>query len=304
MDANGFNGAVTATKSAIGIAMGTIYGPAAKAFSEAMLGNPAILSQLAAMGEKNELGTLSSADYATLLKIITDYGLGIAVVGGATISIPISVLWTLTGIGLAIYQNRNNIEDFWNKLNDLQNSGQENIDGDPFTGMPWPGVDSAVNTQTTNAMNWVPRRDPLVLDLDGGGITTSAINPNAPIYFDQDGDGTRTATGWIAAGEAIVVRDLNGNGLIDSGRELFGDNTILTHGPRAGQTATNGFEALADMDSNLDGKFDARDADFASVKLWKDRNQDGVSQSDELFTFAQNNIWNIEINVIHGVSKC
>ncbi|QDL56148.1 hypothetical protein [Rhodoferax aquaticus] len=172
--------------------------------------------------------------------------------------------------------------------------------GDPFTGMPWPGVDTTVdttvNTFVTSALNWVaPRRDPLVLDLDGGGIKTSGINPAAPILFDQDGDGTKTATGWIASGEAIVVRDINGNGKIDSGRELFGDNTILTRGPKAGQTAAHGFEALADLDSNGDGKFDANDAAFASVKLWKDANQDGISQANELFTFADLGVASINV---------
>jgi hypothetical protein len=151
---------------------------------------------------------------------------------------------------------------------------------------------SAVSDAVTSALNWVPpRRDPLVLDLDGSGITTSAINAAAPILFDHDGDGTKTASGWIASGEAIVVRDLNGNNLIDSGRELFGDNTILTRGARAGQVAANGFEALADLDMDIngvaDGKFDAADTAYASVKLWRDLDQDGVSQSSELFTFAQ-----------------
>ena len=166
-----------------------------------------------------------------------------------------------------------------------------------------PSIDAVaflVNTLTTSALNYVePRKDPLVLDLDGGGITTSGINPAAPILFDQDGDGTRTATGWIAAGEAIVVRDLNGNGLIDSGRELLGDNTILTHGPNTGQTAANGFAALADLDANAsgvaDGKFDSSDVAFSSVKLWKDLNQDGVSQNTELFTFAQLGIQSINV---------
>ncbi|WP_168224828.1 hypothetical protein [Rhodoferax aquaticus] len=153
-----------------------------------------------------------------------------------------------------------------------------------------------VNGYTTSALNWVaPRRDPLVLDLDGGGIKTSGINPAAPILFDQDGDGIQTATGWIASGEAIVVRDINGNGKIDSGRELFGDNTILTRGPKAGQTAAHGFEALADLDSNGDGKFDANDAAFASVKLWKDANQDGISQANELFTFADLGVASINV---------
>ena len=163
-----------------------------------------------------------------------------------------------------------------------------------------PSISASCNTATTSALNYVePRKDPLVLDLDGGGITTSGINPAAPILFDQDGDGTRTATGWIAAGEAIVVRDLNGNGLIDSGRELLGDNTILTHGPNTGQTAANGFAALADLDANAsgvaDGKFDSSDVAFSSVKLWKDLNQDGVSQAGELLTFAQLGIQSINV---------
>ena len=167
------------------------------------------------------------------------------------------------------------------------------------------GIANTVNTATTAALNWVPpRRDPLVLDLDGGGIATSGINPDAPILFDQDGDGILTATGWIAAGEAIVVRDLNGNGTIDSGRELFGDATVLTRGAQAGQFATNGFEALADLDADAgniaDGEFDSNDAAFASVRLWKDLNQDGVSQAGELFTFAALGVKSINVNGTAG----
>ena len=179
------------------------------------------------------------------------------------------------------------------------------IQFDPFTPLAplergFAIVSPVVNTAYTLALNWVePRRDPLVLDLDGGGITTSGINPAAPILFDQDGDGTLTATGWIASGEAIVVRDLNGNGRIDSGRELFGDNTVLTRGPNVGQLASNGFTALADLDANAagvaDGKFDASDAAFASVKLWKDLNQNGVSEAGELFSFADLGVQHINL---------
>lgn len=154
----------------------------------------------------------------------------------------------------------------------------------------WPMPDE-INQWFGAAANYVEPKDPLVLDLDGNGISTLAINPSDPLLFDQDGDGIKTATGWVASGEAIVVRDLNGNGTIDSGRELFGDSTVLTRGPNAGQTAANGFEALADLDLDAngvsDGKFDSSDLAYSSVQLWKDLNQDGLSQADELFTFEQ-----------------
>ena len=62
-----------------------------------------------------------------------------------------------------------------------------------------------------------------------------------------------------------------------------------------GQRAADGFEALADLDSNGDGQFNAADADFASVKLWKDANQNGISEAGELFTFAQLGVQGIKV---------
>ena len=161
-------------------------------------------------------------------------------------------------------------------------------------------IGSLVNRYFTNAQNWTPPRDPLVLDLNGGGIQTVAIDPARPILFDMDGDGTKHATGWVAAGEAIVVRDINGNGLIDSGRELFGDATVLTRDFNIGQLASNGFEALRDLDldsnGTMDGKFDANDVAYSSVKLWQDTNQDGISQAGELRTFTELGVASINVS--------
>ncbi len=173
------------------------------------------------------------------------------------------------------------------------------------TGRWWQdnyGVIDAVSTAFQAALNWVLPQDPLILDLNGGGIQTVAIDPARPILFDMDGDGIKHATGWVAAGEAIVVRDINGNGLIDSGRELFGDATLLTRGARVGQKAADGFEALADLDLSAsglsDGKFDANDVAYSSVKLWQDANQDGISQAGELHTFADLGVASINVSGI------
>ncbi|WP_394091825.1 calcium-binding protein [Xylella fastidiosa] len=136
---------------------------------------------------------------------------------------------------------------------------------------------------------FTPRRDPLVLDLDGDGIETVAAGKH--ILFDHDGDGIKHASGWVKPDDGFLVLDRNGNGRIDDGSELFGADTILANGHKA----TSGFEALRDLDSNGDGLFDAADARFADVRVWRDLNQDGQSQANELFTLSSLGIASITL---------
>lgn len=132
-----------------------------------------------------------------------------------------------------------------------------------------------------DAVNWTPPpRDPLALDLDGDGIETLAADGYYGALFDDDADGIQTATGWVAPDDGLLVLDRNGNGTIDSGAELFGDQTPLS----SGGLADSGFAALAEMDSNNDGVIDASDVKFSSLRVWRDLNGDGISQDGELFT--------------------
>ena len=124
----------------------------------------------------------------------------------------------------------------------------------------------------------VPRRDPLTLDLDGDGLET--VGAAAGVLFDHDGDGVMSGTGWVGSDDGFLVLDRNGNGQIDSGRELFGDSTPLA----GGGTAADGFAALAQEDTNADGRVDSLDANWSALRVWRDLNQDGVSQGGELFT--------------------
>ncbi len=125
--------------------------------------------------------------------------------------------------------------------------------------------------------------DPLALDLDGNGIRTIAANQFSGSLFDHDGDGIRTASGWVAKEDGLLVYDRNGDGIINNGSELFGDATRLKNGG----TAAHGFAALADLDDNGDGKIDAADKAFSSLRVWRDLNQDGISQEGELLTLEQ-----------------
>ena len=125
--------------------------------------------------------------------------------------------------------------------------------------------------------------DPITLDLDGDGIETVASNGYKGALFDHSNDGIRTATGWVSKDDGFLVYDRNGDGVVNNGGELFGDNTLLKNGERA----TNGYQALADLDDNGDGKVDAADSAFAHLRVWRDLNQDGISQEGELLTLNE-----------------
>ena len=152
------------------------------------------------------------------------------------------------------------------------------------------GINSDVNTDFMSALNFIQRSDPLALDLDGNGIET--VSANAGIVFDFNGDGLKTGTGWVKGGDGILVRDLNGDGVINNGSELFGIDTVKSTGDKA----TDGFDALRDLDSNGDGVFDFEDANFSNVLIWQDLNQDGISQKNELKALAEHNIIAINLN--------
>ncbi|MEF9387617.1 calcium-binding protein [Ralstonia solanacearum species complex bacterium KE056] len=137
-----------------------------------------------------------------------------------------------------------------------------------------------------------PRRDPLVLDLDGDGIETISTQNGAVIFFDHDADGVKTRTGWIKPDDGWLVLDRNGNGTIDSGRELFGVDTLKSNG----QLASDGFDALKDLDANQDGKIDSADSVFADLRIWRDLNQDGISQANEMTALGANGITAIGVN--------
>lgn len=151
------------------------------------------------------------------------------------------------------------------------------------------GIDPLVNTAFNDARAVVLVRDPLAIDLDKDGIETIGIT-TTPVFFDHDGDGTPTPTGWLQGDDAWLVLDRNGNGAIDAGAELFGTDTLKSNG----QFALSGFDALRDLDSDGNGLLNASDTAFAQLQLWQDLNQDGLSQAIELRPLADHGITAID----------
>jgi hypothetical protein len=130
---------------------------------------------------------------------------------------------------------------------------------------------------------------PLILNTGTG--RWELTGPDDPVLFDMNDDGTLDRLGWPAAHGSLVFlgRDLDGNGTLDNGSELFGIGTRLPNGNRA----PNGFIALAALDRNGDEQIDSRDPVWRELILWHDRNRDGVAAPTELTRVATSSLTSI-----------
>ena len=257
-------------------------------------------------------GKIQDSSLSNLASAITGIGGGVALVatGPAALAVGVGLLVISTALGIAALALDDStsvsdaVEELFESLVNLKLgdhvkkvSGQiyEEVIG-AFSGLgDWLdqniSLPDILNDWWNQAKNWVlPRRDPLALDLDGDGIETRGADDQ--VVFDHNNDGVKTGTGWLRPDDGWLVLDRNSNGTIDNGGELFGVDTVKSDGTKA----TDGFDALSDLDSNDDGVFDAKDTRFADVRVWRDLNQDGVSQSSELSTLAANNIRSINLN--------
>ena len=146
-----------------------------------------------------------------------------------------------------------------------------------------------VNQEDMASAQKAVKYDPLVLDLNNDGKYTKSLEDGT--HFDFSNDGFAEKTGWISEEDGFLVRDVNGDGIINDGSEFFGDKTVLSNG----NISTNGFAALADIDSNNDDVINSADRVFNELRVWVDSNGNGLSESEELHTLGELGISQINL---------
>ncbi len=114
--------------------------------------------------------------------------------------------------------------------------------------------------------------DPIILDLDRNGFAFTSLEDG--VKFDINADGKLDQVAWTKT-DGILAYDVDGNGKIDNGSEIFTPNF-------AGGAHAGGVAALSTLDVNHDGKIDASDTGFDKLLVWQDANGNGVSDEGEL----------------------
>ena len=140
---------------------------------------------------------------------------------------------------------------------------------------------------------------PIVLDLNRDGVVDTTPLANSPVWFDLDNNGFKERTAWAGKGDGLLALDLDGNGRIDHGGELFGNYSLRADGSKA----KNGFEALKQYDSNGNGLLDAGDERWQDFRIWQDVDHNGISNSTELRLLDQVGIRAIDLKYTESTSR-
>ena len=152
-------------------------------------------------------------------------------------------------------------------------------------------TDSPAQQTATDAVTFADSTagdgDPIVLDLNGDGVTL--VDRSAGARFDITGDGKANATGWMGADDGLLAIDVNGDGVINGMSEVFSD--------AFGDGYADAMRALTSLDSNADGVIDSGDDRYDDILVWKDANTDGVSASSELSGLSGHGISAIDLAV-------
>lgn len=114
------------------------------------------------------------------------------------------------------------------------------------------------------------RKDPLVINFNG----SAAQLTDTSFAFDIDSDGTQEQISFVGPNSGFLALDLNGDGIINNGSELFGAQS------------GDGFADLARHDADGNLWIDENDAVYADLRIWT---RDAAG-NDQLLTLAEKQV--------------
>ncbi|MCB5267845.1 MAG: hypothetical protein LHW46_07055, partial [Candidatus Cloacimonetes bacterium] len=175
-------------------------------------------------------------------------------------------------LSLWIDSNQDGVTDT-GELNTLSEMGVTSITLNSTT----PYIPSSENTNTII-------QETTFTDASGEGIMRDVLfryentsKPTDGVYFDMDGNGIQEKmTRWTDPNQWMIVKDINNDGQITSGKEVVGNHMTLPNGTKAADT----IQALKTFDINNDGVIDA--SDNSGLAFWTDRNHNGLTDVGEL----------------------
>ena len=94
--------------------------------------------------------------------------------------------------------------------------------------------------------------DPLIINFNN----SVPLLTNQKFNFDIDSDGSLDQISSLAPGNGFLTLDINGDGIVNNGKELFGPNT------------GNGFSELSKYDSDKNNWIDENDEIFNKLRIW------------------------------------
>ncbi len=128
--------------------------------------------------------------------------------------------------------------------------------------------------------------EPIIVDFAGTGLGLIAASAST-VKLDTQHTGTPQQIGWVGGDAGILAYDLSGSGVVDPTSEI----SFAADKPGAKDSV----QGLAAFDTNGDGVIDASDASFSKFLIWRDANQNGVSDPGETQTLAQAGITAISL---------
>jgi len=115
------------------------------------------------------------------------------------------------------------------------------------------------------------------------------VRGDAPVRFTSPEGafavGPFPRTEWVSAETPWLALDADGSGCVEDQSELFGADAQASHG----------FEKLARLDDNGDGRLDAKDPAYARLSLWSDRDQDRRCTPAEMRPLADAGVTAIDL---------